>query len=287
MLYNPTVASQLEMVLAAHEAAEIYKASLLRQFANIGNDIHDYTLKLRGSMMGKPIVELFAHRFHPELFEEDGWKTNQQLQLFHEGDTFEADAYFHLVRTGVKVLAKQIEVDWKGVSGHVDFIAEINGEPTVLELKSAKDTFFKSVLKKGIDEERGYVSQLSIYMEALGLPGKWIVYNKDNSAHTLITPTITDVELAMKRANVIRHTWEVATCYDDIFEFVRPPKPRKEYKDKRWTGRWMPPLNLWSSPALHLCYDVEEDFTEDGKPRRYILDYRYPEKWTHLKPPLK
>lgn len=288
MLYNPDNSKHYERMIAAHEASLMYKASLERQFCGVGEDEHNYTLSLRGSMMGKPIVHIFGQRFFPDYYKEDGHVTLQQRQLFHEGDTFECDAYFHLVRTGVKVLSKQETVDWKGVSGHVDFVIELNGKPTVLELKSAKDSFFNTVLRKGVDEERGYVSQLSIYMDALGMPGAWIVYNKDNSAHTLVIPTLTDVEIALKRAETIRKTWEVAECWDDIFQFIRPPEPKKEYSDKKWTGRYLPPLTLWNSPqTIKLSYITEEGINPKGLPRTYILDYRYPEKWTHRKPLLK
>lgn len=288
MLYDPDNSAHYERMIAAREAALIYEQSLQRQFCGVGEDKHDYTKTLRGSMMGKPIVQIFGQRFFPELYEEDGYVTLQQRQLFHEGDTFEADAYFHLVRTGVKVLSKQLTIEYKGVSGHVDFIIEHNGVPTVLELKSAKDSFFNSVLRKGVDEERGYVSQIAIYMDALGMPGAWIVYNKDNSAHTVVIPTLTDVEIALKRANTIIKTWEVAECWDDIFQFVRPPEPKKEYSDKRWTGRYLPPLTLWNSPqTVELCYITEEGMNPKGLPRTYILDYRYPEKWTHRKPQIK
>lgn len=284
-MYNPTTADEQTMREAAVVAAKMYEESLIRQF--VRDDRHH--LVLRPSALGKPAADLFARRFFPELYAGGIESINLQTrQLFHEGDTLEADLYFHLVRSGIPVLDTQPLIDWHGIRGHGDLVVELDGRRFLMEVKSAKDSFFKDVNRHGIsDDSRGYLTQLAIYSDALSLPSAWLVYNKDTSAVTVIHPSPIDLERALARAKYLIDVWNKVDCWEDVFEFIRPNPPRKEFVAKKWTGRYMLPLPMWSSPARHLVYEIVEGKNAKGETREFILDYKYPEKFNHLKPHLE
>lgn len=270
----PTVSDVPTMLDAIETSTEIYQRSLAKTFVSNNSD----GIILRPSLLGKPAIELFAKRFLPDIFDGDGFET-RILQIFHVGNCFEADLHFHLIRTGQMVFTTQAETEWNGLLCHADFIVKFASadHPHILELKTTNSNYFDRCNRDGITDYRGHLTQGAIYQEAFGLPVIFVVYDKATSNMTWIEPTIAELESALYRAKRIVDVWNQVTCWEDVFLHLQPPPPRKEWKDKRWTGRYLVPPSLYGSPVVPIVYEMI------GK---HVVDYRYPDKYNHLKPEL-
>lgn len=273
-------------------SSSIYAESLLRQFVSHKEEgvMQSSKSPLRPSNLSKPAVELFCIRFHPELYTQNE-NPLKLRQLFHCGDTWEGDAYFHLKRFGATNFHLQPPVTWGNgsINGHADIIAELNGVSYVWECKTVNEAFFKSLFDRDGNFKleslkfRGYHLQAGLYAEALGIPAKLLIYNKNTSEclEIDVQPEWYADGLANVR-NIIK-VWNEVETWNDIFSRIRIPSPRKEYRDKRWTGRWMLPISMYNAASAQLVYDIVTD--DDGK--RVVVDYIYPPEHIHLKPELE
>jgi hypothetical protein len=296
-------------------STELYRQSLLKRFIN--NKAEDVLqaekTALRPSNLGKPAVDLFGMRFFPELY-QDGEGSAQLNHIFHMGDTWECDALFYFAQRGIEVLDVQPTINWRGkVTGTADAVVCINGIRYVVDFKSVNSSYFKSNWDRTLDvyhlpahltdcaileripsvlkaleqtatlnNRRGYITQMSLYSDALHMPPMLLMLNKDTSEVVEGYFTVDERDAALHRVEQIVHAWEQVTCWEDVFQYIKPPPVRKEYKEKKWTGRYMPHMSMYNSPIIELVYELLPD--DDGK--LIVVDYRYPEQWKHLKPEL-
>lgn len=305
-------ADEHELRAYAALVAKMYEDSLVKRF--IYNETDESAKSaLRPSNLGKPAVDMFGARFFPELYEwgEVDPRTNH---IFHMGDTWECDALFYMVQRGYTIDKIQPEINWRDmVIGHADATASYGDIPLVVEFKAVNNNYFKDswdrtmtdyhlpphladhqvmnrlplILKQietsaNINNRRGYITQASIYADALNRRPMLMMLNKDTAEVIEAPIPRAEFEAAIHRVEQIADAWFKVDCWEDVFQFIKPPPVRKEYKDRKWTGRYMPHISMYNSPIIDLVYEVLPDV--DGK--IIVVDYRYPEKYIHLKPEL-
>lgn len=256
----------------AMKSALITHDSITRQYITDGTNGNF----LRLSSIGKtPALDLAAIQFgHVERIPFTC--TAQQKLLFWTGDMFESWVYFQLCRMGYSV-SQQLEVNYYGVVGHIDFLCERDGESFVLETKTANEFYFKQVKEYGVGDERGYLTQLGAYSEALGVPGYWLFMNKNTSELLVIPCDKEQYEPRLKRVRFIVDGLKVLTDFDEAYTLFRPVPPSVEItrdrkpvldNDKR------PLLYVPSTvpnPSIH--YVTESRKTKYGAARKYVLAY--------------
>lgn len=292
----PTTANRDDLIEATYVASELYRKSLIRQF--IEEESHDEIL--RPSSLGKPAVHLFARKFFPELFTSPSDGVNaQRAQLFHEGDTFEADGYFHFVRTGIRVVAVHPKIDYRGIKGTGDIVIQMGDDTYLADFKSVNASYYNKVAPSkrnplgAFTDERGTITQVAIYGAALNLTASVILYCRDDCRMMFVVPSEDEVKTALTRVDTIIDLWDTIDTWDDVFRYFRPPIPKAEVRKNQSTGRYggtgrfFVPQSMLYSPAADLVYDIMNDVNEKGEPRAYVIDYKYPEKYAHLKPELK
>lgn len=304
-----------DLLNAVNKSTELYAQSLMKRFVYYDEEdlVQAEKTALRPSNLGKPAVDIFGARFFPELYQ--GGEYNAQLNhIFHMGDTWECDALFYFAQRGIEILDVQPTIDWRGkVQGTADAVVCIDGIRYVVDFKSVNSNYFKDswdrslvlyylpshladhqvlnrlpLILKGleccaaINNRRGYITQLSLYSDALHLPPMLLMLNKDTSEVVEGYITVDERDAALHRVEQIVDAWDAVECWEDIFEYIKPPPLRKEYKNKKWTGRYMPHVSMYNSPIIDKVYEVLPD--DDGK--LIVVDYRYPEQWKHMKPGL-
>jgi hypothetical protein len=109
------------------------------------------------------------------------------LRLFELGNIIEEHVKDLLRGIGLEVTDEQRELsveDYPGVlTGHIDGVVNIDGEPCLLEVKSASAKNFKALQKAGYEAwDDKYRAQVHVYMILANLQDSLVVvYNKDNS----------------------------------------------------------------------------------------------------------
>jgi len=259
-------------------AAEMYRQGLIKQYASAPQKGG-----LRLSGLGKPALDIFARKFHPEWFTTD-WQTERLTQLFHVGDTFEADMYVHLDRFGYEVEETQQVVSFGGVTGHTDFIIRTPaGERFLLELKTCAGHKFtqytedsKGVLKNIECIPKTYRTQLALYQQCLGIDSYWCFYNKDTS-DIFFRPFIPSENAHLiRRAELIISEYARITEWDEVFNvFCAPPPEGEKYKNAM-TGNFKVPQDIDKQLAPHI-YEVIESKNNYGKMTSYVTGYRMPD----------
>lgn len=261
-----------------------------RQYATLERD----NPVLRLSALGKSsIVELLAKKFGLIPQGGDDTVSNECRLRFVTGDLFECQAYIFLSSLGFEVLQTQTDIDWHGVKGHSDFIVKTpSGVKYLIELKTANNYYFKEI-KKFIGDERGYLTQLCTYSDALGLPAAWMFVNKDTSE--VFIKELTDVP-EVHRAKAFKRALGVVKAFNNCDEYadfplycnVPPPKIEK-YKDgthKFWEDGslklYVPDHSFSGRPDLF--YVVDRKKNDYHVYRNYVTDFVGYDKYPSSKP---
>jgi predicted RecB family nuclease len=108
-------------------------------------------------------------------------------RIFQLGDSIESDLISDLEDVGFLITDKQkqyhIQFGSQIVYGHIDSEIQYDGTPHILEIKSANDNNFRSLLKKQYRVwNSAYYAQIQAYMHASDIVHALIiVYNKNTS----------------------------------------------------------------------------------------------------------
>ncbi len=161
----------------SQEVASLAKYSFKRQFM----EEFESTGELRVSSLGKCPRQLAYgyHKFEPKGKEIDG----RGRITFFMGDLSELLVTQLARLSGVRLLAtgfNQITIEFEGLKGHPDgLLLGDDNKLRLFECKSFSDYGFKDFEKGEIDDS--YMTQISCYMEALGLDECVMVgVNKNN-----------------------------------------------------------------------------------------------------------
>lgn len=175
---------------------------------------------LRMSKMGEPSRKLWYSVNQPEKAEKFEDKT---LLKFLYGNIIEDLVLFLAEAAGHTVEDRQKEVEIAGVKGHID--AKIDG--VLIDAKSASSFQFQKFKNGTIahDDQFGYISQLSSYLQAcqkdenLQVKGEafFLAINKEDGSLCL-TP-------------VKRQHDPLEKKYEDLKALVKGPKPERCFED--------------------------------------------------------
>ena len=136
------------------------------------------------SSSGSPCKRKTWYSFH--------WVKNCKIsarthRIFETGCRLEDVIIDDLIITGFKVYDRQRAVYDKTfhIQGHIDGIVLINDEEFLLEIKTANEKSFNSIVKYGLKlSKMDYYMQMQAYMGHLNLlKGLFLVYNKNDSSY--------------------------------------------------------------------------------------------------------
>lgn len=272
---------------------EKYNAESTRIVWDVFND--QYITKnthnpiLRLSQIGRqPALEIAARKFGVIKEGNDHTVSEEHRLLFWTGGVFESWVYFTLQRLGYTVLSMQTDVMYSGIEGHVDFVVRDHfGNDFVLEVKTANDNYFNQCVSKGVDDSRGYLTQLGAYAAALQMPAYWLMVNKNTSQLHVEKLDEKKASTRLKRVDQIIDGLSKMSCFEDAYLYFRPQPPSIEYYQKK------PAIDNNGNPLLYVPFNVahpklhyltEQRKTRYNQVRTYVIDYNYPDQYSHKKP---
>lgn len=226
---------------------------------------------LRASTLGQPsVVQAMKVLGYDNKVPGVGTE-NRLSRLFMDGHVFEAEIIAHMeAYPGFSVVDQQREIEFEGVFGHIDGVVDTGHGKVLIEAKTMSPYYFDKFIKEPNDV-RGYVTQLAIYTEALGLPGVWICKNKATSQVAMVIPNEEELVEARYRAHLLVPLLRKIETFEDIFEVFQAPEPVEEVCKKKATGRFLVPEEMRYNPWRYVFYDITKERNCYSKYTEYAI----------------
>lgn len=212
---------------------------------------------LRASTLGYPsVIQAMKVLGYDKRIPAEGTE-NRLSRLFSDGHVFEAEVVAHLMSyPKFKVHSQQKEIEFEGVLGHIDCVVSTPAGDIVVDAKTMSPYYFDKFVKNP-DDARGYITQISVYGETLGLPGALLAKNKATSEVAAIQISDEDRDEALHRAHLLVPLLKKIEKFEDIYAVFEPPPPVEEVCRRNKTGRLLVPEEMRFSPWRHVFYDLE------------------------------
>lgn len=246
---------------------------------------------LRISQLGKPAVLQACQLPHiSEELRALGLETRERkdlrmMELLHRGDQWEEWVIALLQLYGCGAAKTQQEVEYMGVKGHIDFVLEGMGNvPYVLvEVKTMSGRYFDQFTRQPNDD-RGYITQLTCYKEALGLPAVWLCLDKSTHNVAVVQHPGDEATEAVKfRLSNLVPKMKLVSCLEDVFKLFNLPPGIPEVFKRNETGRLLVHPAMRYSPLRFLFYKISQELNGYGKNTEYIIGVNtYPEAVEYL-----
>lgn len=183
--------------------------------------VHEREMRYpRVSAMGYPLLKHAILKFMPYTDSAAGRASFH----FWQGHVIEAMVLALMYTSGVDVHSLQSIVNFEGMKGHIDGIA---GDDIVFDVKSMSRSYFERWKRGELDNDRGYLTQLSIYWYETGCEKASIVAVDKWFGEMAIVPVSDIVDLekyyydAVKDAAVLNSTQSL----EDAVRNIAPPEP--------------------------------------------------------------
>lgn len=238
---------------------------------------------LRASMLGKHALIILSQKFLSGVSEPSDVPRKAKSTMA-VGTFWEYIAMMELELEGWEVRECQQDLElFEGmVSGHPDaIVTSPNGTKMVLEFKTMNSRYFSEVSSKrgdGMNDDRGYITQLSLYAEGLQLPAAWVCFNKDTSELYVEQLSKRKSEKAFKRASRLIELWGKVECWDDMFKYCKIPEPIPEIYQSERTGRYFVPYDFRGTVVGDWIYETSEEKNGYGSFVNYVTSISYPEQ---------
>ena len=198
----------------------------------------------RMSSLGKPLVELAYRKIkaYKESF------TPAEMWVCAMGDFAEALIIELMSMHGIAVTRYQQEVYlYNGrVVGHIDGVID---DDTVFDIKCMGTTYFKQFTNNPNDD-RGYLTQLSLYRAALKLPkAAFLCLDKTYGTMEVIKLTDKAYQTALAEVGNKLATLQQIKTEVDILELLEPPEPKPNK-----AGKLVIPDSMSFSPYKEVIY---------------------------------
>lgn len=221
--------------------------------------------RVRASNIGKPAMITALQK----IGYEEPSPTGNLLYTFMLGDVFEITAEALLLAREFDVVESQSHIEWNGIEGHLDFIVSNGKQEFIVEVKTMSGNYAR-IFKQSPNDDRGYVTQLSLYSEAKQLPALWLCLDKSNQEMFQIPLTTEMRQAALNRAVNVKSRLDACQTVEDVFSLFAVPPCREEVYQRAKTGKFLAPSSLAYSPYKNVIYKTSDGFNGYGKPTTYV-----------------
>ena len=261
-------------LLGEHQPNSLFKGSVgnaLDEMFTHGRRYSNTPRVLRVSSLGKPVVDqmlpLLIGNDHPMLVEEE-FMFRQAMAIF-TGHFIEAYAVKVAQEFALDIHSMQFTVDYKDVVGHIDFI--IDGY--VVDVKSMSDGYYSSFSRKP-NNDRGYITQASVYSEALGLPFAWLLFNSAKRIWSVKYLSSYDKKEALDRVDRVLPKMRSCVTLNELLAKFKAPEPLAEVYRKEETGKFILPPSMFFSNYKHIWYEILDGINLYNKKQSYVIKRR-------------
>jgi hypothetical protein len=254
---------------------ELCEATQSELFAGILHGLTDkfavpkqHSLGLRLSGLGKSPLVHYMGALGFSDWNPDG---NTQWKLAF-GDVAEAMIIALLRNRGVNIFKQQKLVHWNGIPGHIEGLFGDPLSPNLFEIKCVSPHFFRTARDGDALEVRGYWSQVSLYMDALGLNEcRFILMNRDTCERKELLLE-KNPELLQRAGTIVEH-FDPQMSPLDIWRLhasdILPPPQFNTYKLKgSETDLPRLPMDMASWIYRHCFFILSSDFND--KKHEYV-----------------
>lgn len=230
---------------------------------------------LRISALGKPlVVQAMNSPAGVSYLLENPHTTeciSEKVQLiFILGHFLEMWALDFLTRQGWAVTAQQQEVVLHGVLGHIDAVICKNGHSFVVDVKSMNARYYERMQRSGVDDSRGYLTQLACYSMCLNIPPVMLCVNKNTAEVMVLEVNAEALESVQSNIESRIKTLRNVKTWEDICALPRPPLEPEVFK-KQHTGRFKLHESVTYWEYRHLFWDIIVEKNGYGKPTEYVV----------------
>lgn len=184
---------------------------------------------------------------------------------FLHGDIIESALITLSKLSGWNITDEQKEVSLMGVPGHIDGILNAD-KKYILECKSMNEYSFERFEKDGPEETFGYLTQSSLYMEAMGLDEAIMVGCCKTTGHIadhIFKKRDDLVQKALERWSIIKDAqMPPGREHEPVLETVY----NRKTKERDPTGRMILGLNCSYCQNKRSCYQDLQTDIKSGKP---------------------
>ncbi len=214
---------------------------------------------LRVSALGKCLRQQFY-----SIKGYEGEVINPRTKMtFLFGDIVEAVVVTLAKASGVELIEQQKEVDVDGVKGHIDGLIKTEDGIYLFECKSMADASFKNLTSSGLSDDFGYLTQVNMYMYALGLDRAYLVAVNKNTGHIEEVEIPRDEDLIEKTLNNIS---VLRSCLESDNLPPRKYEPVLEKSKRGHAGRMILPIPCSYCAYKNFCWEnLQQDF-KNNKP---------------------
>lgn len=249
-----------------------YKRMLINQYREKSNPNDNTNYPLRPSMLGKPALLIAYMYYHPNTACAF---PNKNARMASIGYYFEEWVYAKLLGLGYYVNhdVEDSLIWWNHeIKCHADFVIQHrdSDKAVIIECKELSDYYYKQWTKyKQAEDDRGYLTQASIYSQAFNLPLIWILGNRATGEIDYRILTKEEKTMYYDRAEeIVRVLLNDTSCWEECFKFMEPEPPNVTKK-----GLTVP---FAMKPIANVVYELDD--------KGYVLDYKYPKGYEQYKP---
>jgi hypothetical protein len=162
---------------------------------------------------------------------------------------------------------------------------EAGEDPFIIDTKLTNSKYFNYLNKFGLDDDRGYLTQLALYGAAFGWCRCALMFgDRETGRVMLLEPHADDLEECYNRAMEVCQILHKCKRFNDIYKYIDPPPPVPEVYRGQHTGNFILPYQM---KGLHeFWYKVRHGTNKYGDSRLYVDSYAYPDEMKEYEPEL-
>lgn len=254
----------------------VWYSEMLRNLYVKRSNPDDYTNNpFRSSQLGKPALVTAYNYYHPNNSCNDSDISNPNKRRMESGHVFEMWVATQLIRLGYEVtynVSAKLQIMQQDINCHVDLIVHDGDSKVIIECKEISDWYFKQWYGKRYsqpDDDRGYLTQASVYSQAFNMPVIWILSNRQTGELGYV---VLDKETKDECLDRVKEIVDVlvnkTNSWEECFKYMRPEPPNVTKN-----GLTVP---FAMKPIKDLVYKLDN--------KGYVLDYKYPKGYEDYKP---
>jgi hypothetical protein len=239
------------------------------------NHVNSNNSWCRMSSIGKPSIITGVNKLLNTVGKKLEPFVSPRLQtMFLWGNTFEAWILsVGELRGWWSVVSQQNELTMGIMHGHLDAVVSLPGiGEVVLEIKTLSPNYCR-LHNKQPGDDRGYLTQLSLYTACSIMDGYWITLDKGSGIMSVVELNDEIASEKVRRAKLVSETINDLNTVEDVVMGIPVPAPTPEVYQRKSTGMFLIPESMKYSGLVDCFYETTSELNGYGKLTTYVVDF--------------